>query len=122
MPEQMVEIQGQGRCDWLHDVVPSGSSIAVTVLLKLRAFTGEGRYIDAVERALRLVQPLLGAAPTGFAQWLSALDFGLGAPKQIAISARATKRRSCRMWCLANAGRIKWWRIEERPQTRSFHS
>lgn len=34
---------------------------------------------------LRLVQPLLVQAPKGFAQWLSALDFALGKPKEIAI-------------------------------------
>jgi uncharacterized protein YyaL (SSP411 family) len=31
------------------------------------------------------VQPALGSAPTGFAQWLSALDFALGEPREIAI-------------------------------------
>ncbi len=67
------------------NAVPSGNAMAATVLLKLGALTGEGRYIDAAERGLKLVQPALGSAPTGFAQWLSALDFALGEPKEIAI-------------------------------------
>jgi uncharacterized protein YyaL (SSP411 family) len=71
--------------DMQDNAVPSGNAMAATVLLKLGAFTGEGRYNDAAERALRLVQPALGSAPTGFAQWLSALDFALGHPKEIAI-------------------------------------
>ena len=71
--------------DLQDNAVPSGNAMAATVLLKLGAFTGEGRYIDASERALRMVQPALGSAPTGFAQWLSALDFALGQPKEIAI-------------------------------------
>ena len=71
--------------DLQDNAVPSGNAMAVTVLLKLGAFTGEGRYTDAAERALRMVQPALGSAPTGFAQWLSALDFALGELKEIAI-------------------------------------
>ena len=71
--------------DLQDNAVPSGNAMAATVLLKLGAFTGEGRYADAAERALKLVQPALGAAPTGFAQWLSALDFALGETKEIAI-------------------------------------
>jgi uncharacterized protein len=71
--------------DLQDNAVPSGNAMAATVLLKLGAFTGEGGYTDAAERTLRMVQPLLGSAPTGFAQWLSALDFSLGEPKEIAI-------------------------------------
>jgi uncharacterized protein YyaL (SSP411 family) len=59
------------------------------VLLKLGAFTDEGRYEEAAERALRLVQPLPGSAPTGFTYWLSALDLALGEPKEIAIVGKA---------------------------------
>ncbi len=71
--------------DLQDNAVPSGNAMAATVLLKLGAFMGEGHYGDAAEGALRVVQPLLGSAPTGFAQWLSALDFALGEPKEIAI-------------------------------------
>jgi uncharacterized protein YyaL (SSP411 family) len=71
--------------DLQDNAVPSGNAMAAIVLLKLGAFTGEGRYTDAAERALRMVQPALGSAPTGFAQWLSALDFALGEPREIAI-------------------------------------
>jgi uncharacterized protein YyaL (SSP411 family) len=71
--------------DLQDHAVPSGNAMAATVLLKLGAFTGEGRYGDAAERALRMLQPVLGSAPTGFAQWLSALDFALGEAKEIAI-------------------------------------
>ncbi|HEY6042430.1 MAG TPA: thioredoxin domain-containing protein, partial [Anaerolineae bacterium] len=67
------------------NAVPSGNAMAVTVLLKFAAFTGEGRYADAAQGALNLVRPFLGKYPTGFAQWLDALDFALGRPKEIAI-------------------------------------
>jgi uncharacterized protein len=71
--------------DLQDNAVPSGNAMGATVLLKLGAFTGEGRYTDAAERALRMVQPALGSAPTGFAQWLSALGFALGQVKEVAI-------------------------------------
>lgn len=70
---------------WQDNAVPSGNAMAATVLLKLGAYTGEGRYTDAAERGLQRVQPLLGRAPAAFAQWLTALDFHLGAPQEIAI-------------------------------------
>ncbi len=79
--------------DLQDNAVPSGNGMAAMVLLKLGAFTGEGRYTDAAERALRLVQPALGSAPTGFAQWLSALDFALGQPKEIAIVGDGSAQR-----------------------------
>ncbi len=67
------------------NAVPSGNAMATTVLLKLAAFTGDQRYADAAVRALRTVQRALTAAPLGFAQWLSALDFLLAQPKEIAM-------------------------------------
>jgi len=68
------------------NAVPSGNAMAATVLLKLAAFTGEGRYRDAAEAALGTVVPYLGRYPTGFAQWLSALDFALAPVREIAIA------------------------------------
>ncbi|HEX9736461.1 MAG TPA: thioredoxin domain-containing protein [Thermoanaerobaculia bacterium] len=68
------------------NAVPSGNAMATTVLLKLAAWTGEGRYRDAAEAALRPVGPYLGRHPTGFAQWLTALDFALAPVREIAIA------------------------------------
>ncbi|HEX7592531.1 MAG TPA: thioredoxin domain-containing protein, partial [Anaerolineae bacterium] len=71
--------------DVQDNAVPSGNAMAATALLKLAAFTGDSRYADAAERALRGVKRMLASAPLGFAQWLCALDFALGKPKEIAI-------------------------------------
>ncbi|MBI5034677.1 MAG: thioredoxin domain-containing protein [Chloroflexi bacterium] len=71
--------------DLQDNAVPSGNAMAVTVLLKLNAFTGDNRYGDAAEHALKNIQVVLPQAPLGFTQWLSALDFALGHPKEIAI-------------------------------------
>ena len=71
--------------DVQDNAVPSGNAMAATVLLKLAAYTGDARYADAVDRALRGIQRALAAAPLGFAQWLCALDFALAQPKEIAM-------------------------------------
>ncbi len=54
---------------------PSGGSTATLVLSRMGAYTGESRYIEASQAALARVQTAASAAPLGYAQWLSALDF-----------------------------------------------
>jgi uncharacterized protein YyaL (SSP411 family) len=71
--------------DFQDNATPSGNSMAVTVLLKLAALTAEPRYSDMAGAALRSVQPILAQYPTGFAQWLCALAFALGQPREIAL-------------------------------------
>ncbi|MDR7417888.1 MAG: thioredoxin domain-containing protein [Armatimonadota bacterium] len=71
--------------DVQDNATPSGSAMAALVLLRLAALTGEARYREAAEEALRQVQSMAGAYSTAFAHWLSALDFALAAPREIAI-------------------------------------
>ncbi len=71
--------------DLQDNAVPSGNAMAATTLLKFAAFTGEDRYYRRVGALLESLQPALIQAPLGFAQWLVALDFALGSPKEIAI-------------------------------------
>ena len=59
--------------------------MATTVLLRLAAFTGEGRYRDAAERAIGTVAGFLPRYPTGFAQWLVAASFAAGDAVEVAI-------------------------------------
>ncbi len=58
--------------------VPSGGAMAAGVLLRLAAYTGDGRYADAAHAALAQTREWMERAPLGFAQWLGALDFALG--------------------------------------------
>ncbi len=67
------------------NALPSGDSAAAGVLLRLAAFTGEGRYRDAAEAALGLVSSFADRYPTGFANWLVALDFSLAPVAEVAI-------------------------------------
>jgi uncharacterized protein YyaL (SSP411 family) len=59
--------------------------MATTVLLRLAAWTGEGRYRDAAERALGTVAGHLPRYPTGFGQWLVAASFAAGDVVEVAI-------------------------------------
>jgi uncharacterized protein YyaL (SSP411 family) len=71
--------------DVQDNAVPSGNATAATVLLKLGAYTGESRYADEAERALKMIQPVLAQAPLAFAQWLVALDFATSPTREVAI-------------------------------------
>ncbi|MEX2547737.1 MAG: thioredoxin domain-containing protein [Chloroflexota bacterium] len=67
------------------NAMPSGNAMAVTVLLKLAALTGEGSYADAAERALAQVTSYAHRYPTAFGQWLGALAFSLSDVTEVAI-------------------------------------
>jgi uncharacterized protein YyaL (SSP411 family) len=67
------------------NAVPSGGAMATTVLLRLAAWTGEGRYREAAERALGTVSAYLARYPTGFAQWIVAASFADSEVVEVAI-------------------------------------
>jgi uncharacterized protein YyaL (SSP411 family) len=67
------------------NAVPSGGAMATTVLLKLAAWTGEGRYREAAERALGTVSPFMVRYPTGFGQWLVAAAFAASDVVEVAV-------------------------------------
>ena len=67
------------------NATPSGGSMAITVLGRMHALTGEARYLDAAERALTAVGPGATSYPTAFAQWFGAADFLVGQPVGIAV-------------------------------------
>ncbi len=60
--------------------IPSGNSMAATVLFKMAAYTGEGRYSSVAEDTLASAAGLVERAPVMFGQWLQAFhlaDTGL---------------------------------------------
>jgi hypothetical protein len=71
--------------DVQDNAVPSGNAMSARVLLRLTAWTGIGAYRDAAERAMRTVVPFVARYPTGFAQWLSAMDLALSQGNEVAI-------------------------------------
>ena len=71
--------------DLQDNAVPSGNAMAVTVLLKLGAYTGESRYTEIGERLLGRLHSAIQQYPTAFGQWLVAYAFAIGEPKEVAL-------------------------------------
>lgn len=71
--------------DWDDNATPSGNSVAVEVLLKLAALTDKPEYRQKAAEILRKLAPVMEQHPYGFARILSALDFYLATPKEIAV-------------------------------------
>jgi uncharacterized protein YyaL (SSP411 family) len=71
--------------DLQDNALPSGNAMATTVLLRLAALTGDGRYRDAAEAALRLAAGPAARYPTGFAQWLVAADLAVAGLLELAV-------------------------------------
>ncbi len=71
--------------DLQDNATPSGGAMTATVLLRLAALTGEARYRAAAEAALATVGPYLARYPTGFAQWLCALELAHATLVEVAI-------------------------------------
>ena len=65
--------------------IPSGSSMAADVLLRLAVVTGESELEQRGVAAVRGARELMAGAPAGAGHWLCALDFYLSTTKEIAI-------------------------------------
>jgi uncharacterized protein YyaL (SSP411 family) len=71
--------------DLMDNATPSGNSVAVDVLLRLAAFTGEASYRERAEAYLQAVAELLARHPQSFGYALGALDFALSSAREIAL-------------------------------------
>jgi uncharacterized protein YyaL (SSP411 family) len=71
--------------DLSDNATPAGSSMATDVLLRLAVITGDAEGQRRALAALRSVRELMARFPTGTGHWLSALDFYLSTPREIAI-------------------------------------
>jgi uncharacterized protein YyaL (SSP411 family) len=71
--------------DLFDNATPSGNSVAADVLLRLATLTGKQEYRRQAQTVLELIREPLVRYPLGFARLLSALDFFLSAPKEVAI-------------------------------------
>jgi uncharacterized protein len=69
------------------NAVPSGSSVAIETLLRLKVFTGEARYEAKALAALRAMADLMARHPTAVGHFLCALDFHLGPVVEVALVA-----------------------------------
>ena len=69
-----------------HDVaLPSGSSLATSVLLKLSRLTENKKLEKIAVSSLATMVSIISQYSQGFGNWLCALDFHLSTPQEIAI-------------------------------------
>ncbi len=79
------------RIKELHDAAkPSGNAVAVLNLLRLAEFTGASKPREMAQRSLEALSGDLMETPGAFAHTLSALDFSLSTPMEIAIAGPPT--------------------------------
>jgi uncharacterized protein YyaL (SSP411 family) len=71
--------------DLFDNATPSGTSVAVDVLLRMAVLSGEQRYRRVAESVLRPMTEMMARAPNGFGRLLSALDLALAPSQEIAI-------------------------------------
>ena len=93
--------------DISDNATPSGNALACEALLKLAAYTDNGKYRDLAEQALALVGDSALRHPLGFACWLSAAENAQGNMKQAAVIGEAGEENFERM--------LKVIRAEYRP-------
>jgi uncharacterized protein YyaL (SSP411 family) len=71
--------------DLFDNAVPSGNSAAAKLFQRLARLTGDESFDRAASSALRVVRDPMARMPTGFAEALCAVDFEVGAVREIAI-------------------------------------
>jgi uncharacterized protein YyaL (SSP411 family) len=71
--------------DYFDNATPSGNSVAALVLLRLAMLTGNENYRNLAIAVLREVGDQIRRYPSGFGYALSAADFLLSTPKEVAI-------------------------------------
>jgi uncharacterized protein len=71
--------------DLFDNATPSGNAVAADVLLRLAVLSDRDAYRRAAQGVLELLREPMARYPLGFARSLSALDFLLGSPKEVAI-------------------------------------
>ena len=88
--------------EFLDNATPSGNSIATSSLLRLAVLTGNENYRRLGTTVLRLLADQIRRYPSAFGRALSALDFYLDLPLEIAIVGNSTDKR------LSDLLRVVW--------------
>jgi uncharacterized protein len=71
--------------DYVDNATPSGNSVAAGVLLRLAILTGKENYRKLATTIIREIGDSIRRYPSGFGYALSAADFLLSTPKEVAI-------------------------------------
>ncbi len=71
--------------DLTDNAAPAGSSMAVSILLRLAVLTGDSAYKSRAATSLRSARAVMQRFPTAAGHWLGALDFYLSRAKEMVI-------------------------------------
>ena len=71
--------------DYFDNAIPAGNSVAASALLRLAILTDNQRYRDLAQAVFGEIVNSVRRYPSGFGYALSAMDFFLSSPKEIAI-------------------------------------
>jgi uncharacterized protein YyaL (SSP411 family) len=71
--------------DYFDNAIPSGNSVAANALLRLSLLADNQRYRELAQAVLGEMADSIRRYPSGFGYALSAIDFLLSSPKEIAI-------------------------------------
>jgi uncharacterized protein YyaL (SSP411 family) len=74
--------------DLQDGATPSGNAVAASVLLRLARFTGDRDLETTAIAVLRSLAEQMTDQPLGFGRYLSAVEFWIGAQREIAIAGR----------------------------------
>ena len=88
--------------------IPSGNSVEMLNLLKLSRITADSKLEDRAQGLERAFSKLIRKIPSGYTQFLSALDFGLGPAYQVVI---AGKHKSPDTRHMFNDFCNLWWQL-----------
>ncbi len=71
--------------DVFDNATPAGGSVAAMALLKLALIFDDDEYRDLAVRSLGSVRDLMEQAPLGLPNWLAAVDFHTGMPREVVV-------------------------------------
>ena len=84
--------------------IPAGNAVAASYLFKLATYTGQSDFEARGQETIHAFHAQMRRSPSGFAQMLSALDYYLGAKREIAVvgsaGAATTKDALAKIWRL----------------------
>jgi len=80
--------------DVTDNAVPSGTSMAIGVLLRAGMLFGEPAWIERARAALERLAPTAAKAPQAFGRLLAAIDFYLGRPVELAVIGSPADRQA----------------------------
>src|SRR3989442_10950019 len=83
--------------DVTDNAIPSGTSLAVDVLLRAGMLLGEPSWTDKAQRTLERLAPTAAKAPLAFGRLLAALDFHLGRVVELAVIAQPGEAQTRRL-------------------------